>query len=90
MGVPRERIAMRGYGEAFPVAPNDTASANRQLNRRVEIVLSNDARPIPPRAAGRDRPSTLELIRKHHGTEQAPWRHGFDIEAIRRAARQPR
>jgi outer membrane protein OmpA-like peptidoglycan-associated protein len=24
MGVPRERIAMRGYGEAFPVAPNDT------------------------------------------------------------------
>ena len=47
-----ERVAMRGYGEAFPVASNDSA-ANRQLNRRVEIVLSNDARPIPPRAAGR-------------------------------------
>jgi outer membrane protein OmpA-like peptidoglycan-associated protein len=52
MGVPRERIAMRAYGEAFPVAPNDTAS-NRQLNRRVEVVLSNDASPIPPRVAGR-------------------------------------
>ncbi|MGX4643549.1 OmpA family protein [Massilia sp. SYSU DXS3249] len=52
MGVPRDRIAMRAYGEAFPVAPNDNAG-NRQLNRRVEIVLSNDANPIPPRTAGR-------------------------------------
>lgn len=52
MGVPRERIAMKAYGEAFPVAANDTAS-NRQLNRRVEIVLSNDNAPIPPRSANR-------------------------------------
>lgn len=52
LGVPRERIGMRGYGEAFPVASNDTAS-NRQLNRRVEIVLSNAGAPIPPRAAQR-------------------------------------
>jgi outer membrane protein OmpA-like peptidoglycan-associated protein len=43
---------MRAYGEAFPVAPNDTAS-NRQLNRRVEIVLSNENAQIPPRTAGR-------------------------------------
>jgi outer membrane protein OmpA-like peptidoglycan-associated protein len=50
LGVPRERIGMRGYGEAFPVAPNNTA-ANRQLNRRVEIVLSNEGATIPPRAA---------------------------------------
>jgi len=41
MGVARERIDMRGYGEAYPVAANDSAS-NRQLNRRVEIVLSDD------------------------------------------------
>ncbi|MEO6354168.1 MAG: OmpA family protein [Burkholderiaceae bacterium] len=40
MGVARERIAVRGYGEANPVAANDTAQ-NRQLNRRVEIVLSD-------------------------------------------------
>ena len=52
LGVPRERIGMRGYGEAFPVASNDTAS-NRQLNRRVEIVLSNAGATIPPRAAQR-------------------------------------
>ena len=48
MGVARERVAARGYGEAHPVAGNDTAS-NRQLNRRVEIVLSNEGRPIAPR-----------------------------------------
>ncbi len=48
MGVARERVAARGYGEAHPVAANDTAG-NRQLNRRVEIVLSNEGRPIAPR-----------------------------------------
>jgi outer membrane protein OmpA-like peptidoglycan-associated protein len=42
MGVARERIDMRGYGESFPVAGNDSA-ASRQLNRRVEIVLSDDS-----------------------------------------------
>mgnify|MGYP000267986582 FL=1 len=52
MGVQRERIAMKAYGEAFPVAGNDTAS-NRQLNRRVEVVLSNTNAPIPPRSAAR-------------------------------------
>lgn len=52
MGVARERIAMKAYGEAFPVASNDTAS-NRQLNRRVEIVLSNEGAGIPPRTASR-------------------------------------
>ncbi len=40
MGVSGERVMTRGYGEAYPVASNDT-SANRQLNRRVEIVLSD-------------------------------------------------
>jgi len=50
LGVQRERVAMRGYGEGYPVAANDTA-ANRQRNRRVEIVLSNEGAAIPPRAA---------------------------------------
>jgi outer membrane protein OmpA-like peptidoglycan-associated protein len=48
MGVARERVALRGYGEAYPVAANDSAG-NRQLNRRVEIVLSNEGGQIPPR-----------------------------------------
>lgn len=41
-GITRERVAMRGYGESYPVAANDSAG-NRQLNRRVEIVLSDDS-----------------------------------------------
>jgi outer membrane protein OmpA-like peptidoglycan-associated protein len=48
MSIPRERVAMRGYGQAYPVAANDSAST-RQLNRRVEIVLSNEGVAIPPR-----------------------------------------
>lgn len=48
MGVARERIDMRGYGESFPVAGNDSA-ASRQLNRRVEIVLSDDSGKIVAR-----------------------------------------
>ena len=52
MGVPRDRISMKAYGQAFPVASNDNASG-RQQNRRVEIVLSNDGAQIPPRAAMR-------------------------------------
>lgn len=39
-GVGSERIRTQGYGEEYPVADNDTAS-NRQLNRRVEIILSD-------------------------------------------------
>jgi outer membrane protein OmpA-like peptidoglycan-associated protein len=41
LGVARTQISVRGYGEAYPVAANDTAT-NRQLNRRVEIVLSDE------------------------------------------------
>ncbi|MDQ9169425.1 OmpA family protein [Oxalobacteraceae bacterium R-40] len=39
-GISSERIALRGYGESHPVAGNTTA-AERQLNRRVEIILSD-------------------------------------------------
>lgn len=48
MGVSRERINSRGYGEAFPVAGNQTAD-ERRLNRRVEIILSDDSGKIAPR-----------------------------------------
>ena len=41
MGIGNDRVATRGYGEAYPVAANDTAQ-NRQMNRRVEIVLSDE------------------------------------------------
>jgi outer membrane protein OmpA-like peptidoglycan-associated protein len=41
LGIASQRITIRGYGESYPVAANDTAQ-NRQLNRRVEIILSDD------------------------------------------------
>jgi len=47
-GVSADRITQRGYGEAFPVASNATASG-RQLNRRVEIVVSDAGKAIAPR-----------------------------------------
>ena len=37
-GVASNRISARGFGEARPVASNNT-SAGRQQNRRVEVVL---------------------------------------------------
>lgn len=48
MGVSGNRIATRGYGEAYPVAGNDS-TGNRQLNRRVEIVLSEAGGSIAAR-----------------------------------------
>ncbi|HUQ73503.1 MAG TPA: OmpA family protein [Burkholderiales bacterium] len=47
-GVSADRITGRGYGQGFPVASNATAEG-RQLNRRVEIVVSEDGQTIPPR-----------------------------------------
>jgi outer membrane protein OmpA-like peptidoglycan-associated protein len=48
MGIGPNRVAIRGYGASFPVAANDT-EANRQLNRRVEIVLSDETGRIMER-----------------------------------------
>jgi outer membrane protein OmpA-like peptidoglycan-associated protein len=47
-GVDPSRIAVRGFGESYPVASNDN-SAGRQLNRRVEIVVANSDQAVPPR-----------------------------------------
>jgi outer membrane protein OmpA-like peptidoglycan-associated protein len=41
MGIASDRITTRGYGKEFPVASNDTATG-RQLNRRVEIIISDE------------------------------------------------
>jgi outer membrane protein OmpA-like peptidoglycan-associated protein len=40
-GIDSERIVTRGYGEAFPVASNETAEG-RQRNRRVEVIISDE------------------------------------------------
>jgi outer membrane protein OmpA-like peptidoglycan-associated protein len=49
MGVDDARIEARGYGEDFPVADNDSA-AGRQMNRRVEIVISDEQGRVGARA----------------------------------------
>ena len=48
MGVSSDRVTTQGYGEAFPVAGNDLASS-RQMNRRVEIIFSDDSGNFAPR-----------------------------------------
>lgn len=47
-GISSERIAARGYGKLYPVASNDNP-VTRQLNRRVEIVVSDGDNYIDPR-----------------------------------------
>jgi outer membrane protein OmpA-like peptidoglycan-associated protein len=47
-GIAGDRIGTQGYGEAFPVAGNDSAGG-RQMNRRVEIVLSDEGGVVAPR-----------------------------------------
>jgi outer membrane protein OmpA-like peptidoglycan-associated protein len=48
-GVSPERIDARGYGEQYPIATNNT-DTGRQLNRRVEIIVSNDETPVEDRS----------------------------------------
>ncbi|MCW7536332.1 OmpA family protein [Aquabacterium sp. A7-Y] len=47
-GVGAERIEVQPRGEAYPVANNETA-AGRQLNRRVELLFSDEQGQIEPR-----------------------------------------
>jgi outer membrane protein OmpA-like peptidoglycan-associated protein len=47
-GVTADRLRTRGYGEAYPIASNSSA-AGRQMNRRVEIVLSDENGVSKPR-----------------------------------------
>ena len=42
MGIGPDRITTRGYGPESPIASNDT-SAGRQMNRRVEIIVSDES-----------------------------------------------
>jgi outer membrane protein OmpA-like peptidoglycan-associated protein len=48
MGISKDRMTSRGYGESYPAAGNDTATG-RQLNRRVEVVVSDESGKIAPR-----------------------------------------
>ena len=43
-GVKPDMIAARGFGEANPVAPNNTAQG-RAKNRRVEVTVAGQTSP---------------------------------------------
>lgn len=47
-GIDPRRITAVGYGEADPVAPNDTPTSCA-LNRRVEVTISPSSAPVQPR-----------------------------------------
>ncbi|HLS05596.1 MAG TPA: OmpA family protein [Wenzhouxiangella sp.] len=49
-GVSESRISTTGYGPDYPVADNSTESG-RQLNRRVEVIISDDEEDVPDRTA---------------------------------------
>jgi outer membrane protein OmpA-like peptidoglycan-associated protein len=46
-GIDTDRIATRGYGEEHPIASNADPTG-RQMNRRVEVVISDASGRIPP------------------------------------------
>lgn len=48
MGVSAPRVTVVGYGKSYPVADNAT-DTNRALNRRVEVYLSDNDKPVKPR-----------------------------------------
>jgi len=48
-GVDGNRIDVRGYGERYPVASNNSSS-DRAMNRRVEVYISNDNQPVRARS----------------------------------------
>ncbi|MGQ9426699.1 OmpA family protein [Gilvimarinus sp. F26214L] len=45
-GIEEDRIEVRGHGEGFPIATNET-TAGRQLNRRVEVVVGSEDQQSP-------------------------------------------
>lgn len=49
-GVEPTRVVAQGHGKEYPVADNSTDSGRAQ-NRRVEVTISNDDKPVAPRSA---------------------------------------
>lgn len=48
LGVTPGRVAVKGYGDSYPVADNGSAT-NRALNRRVEVYISDNDQPVRSR-----------------------------------------
>jgi outer membrane protein OmpA-like peptidoglycan-associated protein len=50
VGVGVERMTARGFGKSYPIADNASATG-RQLNRRVEILVSDESGRLTPRTS---------------------------------------
>ncbi|WP_409978064.1 OmpA family protein [Pseudomonas sp. C9-3] len=48
LGVAPDRTISAGYGKEYPVASNASAES-RQMNRRVEVIISQGSSAVPPR-----------------------------------------
>ncbi len=48
LGVSGDRMGSVGYGKQYPVASN-TTDTNRAMNRRVEVIISDNEQPVRPR-----------------------------------------
>lgn len=48
LGIDRQRLITKGYGEEYPIADNGNAES-RQHNRRVEVIVSNGAAVVGTR-----------------------------------------
>lgn len=48
LGIDRQRLITKGYGEEYPIADNGNAES-RQHNRRVEVIVSNGAEVVRTR-----------------------------------------
>ncbi|MGE8393468.1 DUF4398 and OmpA-like domain-containing protein [Pseudomonas sp. BIGb0427] len=49
LGVDMSRMVTQGYGKEYPVA-DQTSAQSRQLNRRVEVIISNGASAVEGRS----------------------------------------
>jgi len=65
---PELGAVIRSSDETFPFAGNDTA-ASRQLNRRVEIILSDDNGNMAPRQASAEKFVLYTKNKEHYKGE---------------------
>ena len=49
LGVAPGRVDVKGYGKSYPIADNST-DTNRALNRRVEVYISDNDKPVRARS----------------------------------------
>ena len=70
-GIPHERLAVVGYADTMPRAPNDSEE-NRAKNRRVDIVILNQPVETPMQAAAREAKAQESAAKPQDPAAKAP------------------